>query len=59
MTGWGGPSDLSGSLWLTHDDQNLYLSAKVTDDVFSQPNRNGNIWARGRSAARHDGRCAG
>jgi hypothetical protein len=45
VTGWGGPSDLSGSLWLTHDDENLYLSAKVTDDVFSQPNRNGNIWA--------------
>jgi hypothetical protein len=45
VTGWGGLSDLSGSLWLTHDDQNLYLSAKVTDDVFSQPNRNGNIWA--------------
>ncbi|MFF0343734.1 sugar-binding protein [Kribbella sp. NPDC004875] len=44
VTGWGGPSDLSGSLWLTHDDQNLYLSAKLTDDVFSQPNRNGNIW---------------
>jgi hypothetical protein len=44
VTGWGGPSDLSGSLWLTHDDKNLYLSAKLTDDVFSQPNRNGNIW---------------
>jgi hypothetical protein len=44
VTGWGGPSDLSGSLWLTHDDQNLYLSAKITDDVFSQPNRNGDIW---------------
>ncbi|MGW6195599.1 GH39 family glycosyl hydrolase [Kribbella sp. NPDC055110] len=44
VTGWGGPSDLSGSLWLTHDDQNLYLSAKITDDVFSQPNRAGNIW---------------
>ncbi|WP_112247559.1 sugar-binding protein [Kribbella monticola] len=45
VTGWTGPSDLSGSLWLTHDDQFLYLSAKVTDDVFAQPNRNGNIWA--------------
>jgi methionine-rich copper-binding protein CopC len=45
VTGWGGPGDLSGKLWLTHDDQNLYLSAKVTDDVFSQPNRAGNIWA--------------
>ncbi|WP_427889660.1 sugar-binding protein [Kribbella sp. GL6] len=44
VTGWGGPSDLSGKLWLTHDDQNLYLSAQVTDDVFSQPNRGGNIW---------------
>ncbi|NUR97343.1 MAG: hypothetical protein HOV67_19045 [Kribbellaceae bacterium] len=45
VTGWGGPSDLSGKLWLTHDDQNLYLSAQITDDVFSQPNRAGNIWA--------------
>lgn len=45
VTGWGGPADLSGSLWLTHDDQNLYLSARVTDDVFAQPNRSGNIWA--------------
>ncbi|GAA1588442.1 MULTISPECIES: sugar-binding protein [Kribbella] len=44
VTGWGGPSDLSGKLWLTHDDENLYLSAQVTDDVFSQPNRGGNIW---------------
>lgn len=44
VTGWGGPSDLSGKLWLTHDDQNLYLSAKLTDDLFSQPNRDGNIW---------------
>ncbi|MGW6280671.1 sugar-binding protein [Kribbella sp. NPDC055071] len=44
VTGWGGPSDLSGSLWLTQDSQNLYLSAKVTDDVFSQPKRNGDIW---------------
>ncbi|MGZ0151656.1 sugar-binding protein [Kribbella sp. WER1] len=44
VTGWAGPSDLSGKLWLTHDDKNLYLSAKITDDVFSQPNRGGNIW---------------
>jgi hypothetical protein len=44
VTGWTGPSDLSGSLWLTQDSQNLYVSAKVTDDVFSQPNRDGNIW---------------
>lgn len=45
VTGWGGPSDLSGSLWLTHDDQNLYLTAEVTDNVFSQPSRNGSIWS--------------
>ena len=45
VQGWGGPDDLSGSLWLTHDDTNLYVSARVTDDVFAQPNRNGNIWA--------------
>jgi hypothetical protein len=44
VQGWGGPDDLSGSLWLTHDSSNLYLSAKVTDNVFSQPNRNGSIW---------------
>jgi len=45
VTGWGGPSDLSGSLWLSHDANNLYLSARITDDVQSQPNRNGMIWA--------------
>ncbi|WP_350275685.1 sugar-binding protein [Kribbella sp. HUAS MG21] len=45
VQGWTGPDDLSGSLWITHDDRNLYLSARVTDDAFAQPNRNGDIWA--------------
>jgi methionine-rich copper-binding protein CopC len=41
---WGGPDDLSGSLWLTHDANNLYLSARITDNVQSQPYRNSAIW---------------
>jgi hypothetical protein len=44
MTGYGGPSDLSGNVWLTYDQQNLYLTAKIHDDVFSQPATGGNIW---------------
>lgn len=33
---WTGPTDLSGTGWLGWDEQNLYLAAKVVDDVHVQ-----------------------
>lgn len=33
---WGGPQDLSGSLWTGWDASYLYLLVKVTDDIFVQ-----------------------
>jgi hypothetical protein len=44
MNGYGGPSDLSGTAWFTYDAQNLYLSARLTDDRHAQPATGGNIW---------------
>lgn len=40
-----GPEDLSGKLWITHDNDNLYLSARIHDDVFSQTKTGDAIWA--------------
>lgn len=44
MTGYKGASDLSGTAWFTHDQQNLYLTARIHDDVFSQTASGGDIW---------------
>ena len=44
MTGYGGVSDLSGNVWFTYDQQNLYLTARIHDDVFAQPASGGDIW---------------
>ncbi|NUT02359.1 MAG: hypothetical protein HOV76_02680 [Hamadaea sp.] len=44
ITGWGGLADLSGSLWITHDDERLYVTARITDDVHAQPARDASIW---------------
>lgn len=44
MSGYGGAADLSGSLWFTYDEQNLYVSADITDDVQSQPGTGSDIW---------------
>lgn len=41
---YGGPADLSGSVWFTYDQQNLYISALMTDDVQFQPATDSNIW---------------
>lgn len=45
MTGYRGPSDLSGDIWSTWDEDNLYLSAVIVDDVHAQPNSGEQIWA--------------
>ncbi|MEO3741937.1 glycosyl hydrolase [Plantactinospora sp. B5E13] len=44
ITGWQGPQDLGGSLWITHDDSRLYLTAQLVDDVHAQPARGTDIW---------------
>ena len=41
---YGGPSDLSGKVWLDWDSTNLYLTADITDDVGSQPATGADIW---------------
>lgn len=44
MADYNGPEDLSGTAWWTWDDDHLYLSAKVHDDVFSQTSIGDQIW---------------
>jgi hypothetical protein len=44
MAGYAGAADLSGSLWFTYDQENLYVSADITDDVQSQPGTGSDIW---------------
>ncbi|GGD51418.1 LamG-like jellyroll fold domain-containing protein [Paenibacillus nasutitermitis] len=44
MSGYGGAEDLSGSVWLTWDDDHLYLSARIRDNLFSQSETGGQIW---------------
>ncbi|WP_405590926.1 glycoside hydrolase family 3 C-terminal domain-containing protein [Streptomyces sp. NBC_01190] len=41
---YGGPSDLSGKVWLDWDASNLYLTADLTDDVLSEPATGADIW---------------
>ncbi|WP_169088077.1 Ig-like domain-containing protein [Paenibacillus sp. PL91] len=40
-----GPEDLSGNLWITYDNDHLYLSAKVHDDQFTQTKTGDAIWS--------------
>ncbi|MGQ4517077.1 glycoside hydrolase family 3 C-terminal domain-containing protein [Streptomyces sp. DW26H14] len=41
---YGGPSDLSGKVWLDWDASSLYVTANLTDDVFSQPADGADMW---------------
>ncbi|ACQ79175.1 hypothetical protein Bcav_0914 [Beutenbergia cavernae DSM 12333] len=41
---WGGAADLGGDVWWTWDDENLYLTAAITDNVHAQPGLNDTIW---------------
>ncbi|WP_327287370.1 glycoside hydrolase family 3 C-terminal domain-containing protein [Streptomyces sp. NBC_01198] len=41
---YGGAADLSGKVWLDWDATNLYLTADLTDDVFSEPATGADIW---------------
>jgi len=44
MSGYGGPSDLSGDVRIAYDAQNIYVSAQMTDDVFDQTENEANTW---------------
>ncbi|MGN8048198.1 sugar-binding protein [Curtobacterium sp. 22159] len=44
ITGYGGAADLSGDFWLTHDDDRLYLTVAVTDDVHHATATADQIW---------------
>jgi len=41
---WSGPEDASFRIAFEYDPQNLYIAAKVTDDVLSQPFTGADIW---------------
>jgi hypothetical protein len=38
------PAGLSGKVWLDWDSSNLYVTAEVSDDNFSEPATGANIW---------------
>ncbi|UVI29740.1 sugar-binding protein [Paenibacillus spongiae] len=42
--GFNGAEDLSGQVWVTWDQEHLYLSASIHDDVFSQTATDAGIW---------------
>jgi hypothetical protein len=41
---YGGESDLDGELWVTHDDEQLYLTATIQDETHYQEEVGQNIW---------------
>ncbi len=41
---YGGSSDLNGDIWLNWDQNNVYITAKIQDNVFSQTSQAGSIW---------------
>lgn len=45
ITNYGGVDDLSGSIWTTWDANNLYLSARIRDNVQSQGSTGDQIWS--------------
>jgi len=45
MKGWGGPDDLSGTLYTMWDDNNIYIYAAIKDDEFCHPYQGFGIWA--------------
>ncbi|UUZ97098.1 hypothetical protein LJK87_02480 [Paenibacillus sp. P25] len=44
MKGYAGPEDLSGQVWVTWDRNNLYMSARIHDDAFTQPGVADGMW---------------
>ncbi|GGF84780.1 hypothetical protein GCM10010912_32460 [Paenibacillus albidus] len=44
MTGYQGGGDLSGNVWLSHDSNHFYLSAKIKDDIQASLSTGADIW---------------
>ena len=44
IKGWGGTNDVSGSCMLMWDEENLYVAAEVTDNVFTPAPANERQW---------------
>ncbi|QOR71798.1 hypothetical protein IM660_05900 [Ruania alkalisoli] len=44
-TDWTGAEDLGGRLWFTWDEDSLYLTAEIDDDVHHQPAHDDAIWS--------------
>lgn len=42
---WGGPDDISATFNLMWDEENFYMAAKVTDNIFSNQNTPDTAWA--------------
>jgi hypothetical protein len=42
---YNGSEDFSGTLWATYDHENLYMTARVHDDVYSQTKQGEEIWS--------------
>ena len=45
MAGYGGPDDLSGNVCFKFDKENLYMAAKVNDNILGDNDSNNRIWA--------------
>ncbi|OPA73585.1 hypothetical protein BVG16_27630 [Paenibacillus selenitireducens] len=41
---YNGPEDFSGTVWATYDNDHLYMTARVHDDVYSQTKQGSEIW---------------
>lgn len=42
---WAGPSDVGGTFGISWDDDNLYVAARITDDVQQQTTTGADIWS--------------
>lgn len=43
-TSYGGDEDLSGKIWITYDDENLYVSADIIDDQHGGSSTGESLW---------------
>ncbi|ULL14880.1 hypothetical protein DVH26_10755 [Paenibacillus sp. H1-7] len=44
VSGYNGANDLSGSVWLNYDNDHVYFTAKIKDNIHAFPATDVNIW---------------